>query len=295
MKRSESLFLDVRGLRYHVRRWGAVDAPMLWMLHGWMDVSASFQFVVDALQGDWCVMAPDWRGFGETEWSGAQSYWFPDYLADLDQLLDRLQPAVPVRLVGHSMGGNVACLYAGIRPHRVGELVNLEGLGVAMQPPEQAVMRYERWLDELAAPTQFNSYRDFDAFAQRLMQRTARLTASRADFLARHWGREDESGRVVLRGDPAHKRVNPILYRLAEAMACWRRVTANVLWVEGADSGAAKRLNLSAQDLAARRACFSSLRCETVADAGHMLHHEQPEALARLIEAFLVPGEPIAA
>ena len=290
MKKSESLFLDVHGLRYHVRRWGDVDAPMLWMLHGWMDVSASFQFVVDALQRDWCVMAPDWRGFGETQWSGAQSYWFPDYLADLDRLLDRLQSDMPVRLVGHSMGGNVACLYAGIRPHRVGKLVNLEGLGVAMRPSEEAVARYERWLDELAAPTAFSSYQSFDAFAQRLMQRNPRLTAARADFLSRHWGREDESGRVVLRGDPVHKRVNPILYRLPEAVACWRQVTADVLWVEGADSGAAKRLNLSVDDIAARRACFSSLRCETVADAGHMLHHEQPEALARLIDAFLAPG-----
>src|SRR5690606_37160511 len=85
---SESLFFDIRGLRYHVRRWGRPDAPALLMLHGWMDASASFQFLVDALEGDWQVYAPDWRGFGETAWSDAPSYWFPDYLADLDRLLD---------------------------------------------------------------------------------------------------------------------------------------------------------------------------------------------------------------
>ena len=32
-----------------------------------MDVSASFQFVADALRGDWDVYAPDWRGFGLTD------------------------------------------------------------------------------------------------------------------------------------------------------------------------------------------------------------------------------------
>ena len=45
MKPSTSLFIDIRGLRYHIRSWGDNDAPKLFMLHGWMDVSASFQFI----------------------------------------------------------------------------------------------------------------------------------------------------------------------------------------------------------------------------------------------------------
>ncbi|TMI38202.1 MAG: alpha/beta hydrolase, partial [Betaproteobacteria bacterium] len=64
MRKSESLFLDIRGLRYHVRRWPGTGAPKMLLLHGWMDVSASFQFVVDALRGDWDIYAPDWRGYG---------------------------------------------------------------------------------------------------------------------------------------------------------------------------------------------------------------------------------------
>ena len=87
MKPSESVFVDIRGLRYHCRTWGDPAHPKLFLLHGWMDVSASFQFFVDALRGDWHAIAPDWRGYGLTQWSGADSYWFPDYLADLDALL----------------------------------------------------------------------------------------------------------------------------------------------------------------------------------------------------------------
>ena len=64
MKPSQSHILQVRGLRYHVRTWGDERSPRLVLLHGWMDVSASFQFLVDALQGEWYVVAPDWRGFG---------------------------------------------------------------------------------------------------------------------------------------------------------------------------------------------------------------------------------------
>lgn len=69
MKSSRSQFHDIRGLRYHVRTWGEPHWPRLFLLHGWMDVSASFQFLVDSLKHDWYVIAPDWRGFGLTEWA----------------------------------------------------------------------------------------------------------------------------------------------------------------------------------------------------------------------------------
>jgi hypothetical protein len=54
-----------------------------------------------------------------------------------------------------------------------------------------------------------------------------------AEFLARHWGQEVAGKGVVLRGDPAHKIVNPVLYHLEEARACWQEIRAPVLWVEG--------------------------------------------------------------
>ncbi len=66
MKTSQSLYVTVRGLRYHIRSWGPDSAPPVVFLHGWMDASASFQFVVDALQRDWRIVAPDWRGEGLT-------------------------------------------------------------------------------------------------------------------------------------------------------------------------------------------------------------------------------------
>src|SRR5476649_2808066 len=138
MKPCSSQFIDVRGLRYHCRTWGAADRPKLFMLHGWMDVSASFQFLVDALHGSWRVIAPDWRGYGLSEWGPSDSYWFPDYIADLDRLLAHLEPDRPATLIGHSMGGNIACLYAGIRPDRVARLVNLEGFGMNRTEPGRA-------------------------------------------------------------------------------------------------------------------------------------------------------------
>jgi pimeloyl-ACP methyl ester carboxylesterase len=272
-----------------VRRWrplSAAGAPKLFLLHGWMDVSASFQFMVDALPGDWDVYAPDWRGYGMTDWGKSDAYWFADYLGDLDRLLEEFESRNPVRLVGHSLGGNVACMYAGIRPQRVAKLVNLEGFGLAPTRPEQAPRRYSRWLDELHERPTLRTYKSFDELAERLRQNNARLSAEKAGFLARHWGRESPEG-VVLRGDPAHKIVNPVLYRYEEVRACWQQVTAPVLWVDAAESDTLKRLGLSEAQHAERRNSFKDLQYVTVRNAGHMLHHDQPEEVARLIEVFL--------
>jgi pimeloyl-ACP methyl ester carboxylesterase len=287
MRPSESLFYDVRGLRYHVRHWPGNGARRMVALHGWMDVSASFQFMVDALAGDWDVYAPDWRGYGLTDWGRSDCYWFPDYVADLDYLLERLQPDAPVNLLGHSLGGNVACLYAGVRPARVRRLVNLEGFGMSATQPQQAPARYARWLDELRESSGFRPYASFAALADRLQKNNPRLARERAEFLARYWGRETADGRVLLRGDPAHKIVYPVLYRYEETRACWQQVSAPVLWLDAADSESLKRVGLSEAQYAERRAAFRDLRYATVADAGHMLHHDQPERVARLVEDFL--------
>lgn len=286
MRASESCYYDIRGLRYHVRRWPGAG-PRLFLAHGWMDVSASFQFLVDALSPHWDVHAPDWRGYGLSDWSGADCYWFPDYIADLDQLLERIQPEAPVLLVGHSLGGNVATIYAGVRPERVAKLVNLEGFGMSATESTQAPARYAQWIQSLREKPRLRSYPGFAALADRMQKSNPRLSRERAEFLSRHWGREDAGGAIVLRSDPAHKLVNATLHRVEESRACWERVSAPVLWVDAALSDIPGRMKLSAQEHASRRAAFRNLRYVTLQDAGHMLHHDQPEVLARMIDEFL--------
>jgi len=286
MKPSQSHIVQVRGVRYHVRTWGRESHAKLVLLHGWMDVSASFQFLVDALTRDWYVIAPDWRGFGLSEWASG-GYWFPDYIADLDVLLRELAPAEPVHLAGHSMGGNVAGLYAGTRPTRIASLTLLEGFGLPRTQPAAAPDRYEKWLTEIADPPAFKPYASFEAVAARLRQNNPRLTRERAEFLAPHWAKQLADGTVVLRSDPAHKMANPVLYRLEEALACWQRITAPVLWVWGDGEWLRKWLRGNESDLAQRRAAFGNLSEHTIADAGHMMHQDQPEELARVLEDFV--------
>jgi pimeloyl-ACP methyl ester carboxylesterase len=287
LKPSSSKFLPIRGLRHHFRTWGDASAPQLWLLHGWMDLSASFQFVVDAFERDWYVIAPDFRGFGLTEWP-QDGYWFADYLGDLDAMLEHYSPQAPATLVGHSMGGNIASLYAGVRPERVRALVNLEGFGLPQSDPAKTPQRYADWLQELRSEVGFRPYASVAEYAQRLRTDNPRLQEARAPFLAEHATRTDADGMVRLRGDPRHKRKHAVPYRLDEAMACWRRVTAPVLWVGAAESWIMKNHMKNPVDYEARKACFAKLEEHVIQDCGHMMHIERPEQVARLIEAFLL-------
>jgi pimeloyl-ACP methyl ester carboxylesterase len=288
MKTSQSNYHDIRGLKYHVRTWGDANAPKMFLLHGWMDVSASFQFLVDAFEREWHVIAPDWRGFGLTAWA-RDGYWFPDYYADLEALLDMYQPRAPALLVGHSMGGNIACTYGGLRPQRIAKLATLEGLGLARMGPEAAPKRLVKWLDDLAEPPRFAPYASFDALAARLKRNNPRLDDAKAQFLARHWGHETAPGKVELRSDPRHKAANPYLYRIDEMIATWREITAPVLLVDGRDSHVPARLREQPGEAEARKGAFRDLREAELADCGHMMHHDQPARLAAMLEDFLTP------
>lgn len=288
MRPDRSEFVVLRGRRVHVRCWGDAAAPLLVMLHGWCDVSASWQFVVDSLRRDWRVVAPDLRGFGLSA-GNREPYWFPDYLGDLDALLERYAPDATVDLVGHSLGGNVASLYAGIRPDRVRRLVNLEGVGLPPHAADEAPGRYAKWLEQLRGEApEFRAYAHRADFAARLRKENPRLREEQATFLARHLGEEGADGRVRLAADPWHRMVNPVLYRVEEVMACWRRVTAPVLWVTGDASHVLQNVFAGRHDEYRERvACFRDLREVVVAGSGHNLHHDQPGEVARLIEDFL--------
>ena len=295
MKSATSFRIALRGMAHHVLTWGNAAAPKLFLLHGWMDVGASFQFLVDALAGDRFAIAPDLRGYGRSEWQ-PQGYWFPDYVADLEALLEALAPGEPVDLVGHSLGGNVAMLYAGARPARVRRLVSLDGFGIPGEVSDVAPKKFAAWLDALAEPPEFAPYANIDAVADRLQKNNRRLPRDKALFLAGHWAETLPDGRARLTSDPRHKLPFPASYRLEDSFAVWRSIAAPTLWVAAAESDIPRWLDehpegeAGADGLAGirrRMAHIPDARLVTISDAGHMLHHDQPAAVAVAIETFL--------
>lgn len=318
-RHAESEFIPIRKLRYHVLRWGSAPAadshkPLLVMMHGWMDVAASFQFIVDAFSADFLrdrtLIASDWRGYGLSGLTPEQSltgpvpetgvaytchdsYWFPDYLADLDALLDHYAPGQAVDLLGHSMGGHVVSLYAGARPQRIRHLINLEGYGLPATQAEQAPERYAQWMDELQQRDRgditLTVYASAEAVAQRLMRTNQRLPLDKALWLAHQWSRPDAQGRWHILGDVAHKLVNPQLYRAEEAVACYRRISAPTLLIHASDDHLQQvwQGRYPQAEMLERLRHIPQLQRHTMPDTGHMLHHDQPQALAQLIEQFL--------
>jgi pimeloyl-ACP methyl ester carboxylesterase len=292
MKTSRSEFIEIRGVRYHVRRWGDPQAPLLFMVHGWRDVSATFQFVVDQFAHEWNIIAPDWCGFGL---SGRRTgiYGYSDMVADLDALVDHYSPDAPARMIAHSLGGNITAVYAGIRPHRVACYATLEGFGST--PPYTAdneVKRLKLWLDGDKEGIRPSRYADRAAFAARLIQNNPRLTQERATFLSEHFGAETDDGAITLALDPVHQRfigqhrISPAIYD-----ACWRRFPGPVLWVAAADSNimhAYAKAETGAADYAASLAAFANVREVVIADASHNMQHDQPEQVAYAVEQFML-------
>jgi pimeloyl-ACP methyl ester carboxylesterase len=247
--------------------------------------------MVDALSANWSVVAPDWRGYGLSAWSGADCYWFPDYLADLEGILDAVVGDEPATLIGHSMGANVAMLYAGSRPHRVRAIVNLEGFGLRATRPSDAPGRYAQWLDQLKSGMELRDYATLEAVIERLQRTNPRLAIERAQFLAPHWAQQSTDGRWKVAGDPAHRIVNPTLYQIDEVLACWAAIECPVLWIMAQDTEVLRHVagsrDAAVAELERRREVLRDVEVANIDEAGHMVHHDQPGEVARLIEDFL--------
>ncbi|MCC6202256.1 MAG: alpha/beta hydrolase [Gammaproteobacteria bacterium] len=282
---SASHDLTIGRIRYRCYSWGPVQGRPVWLLHGWADCALSFQPLIDQLNAGFRAFAADWRGFGETG-RAAEHYWFPDYLADLETLLEVFSPGRTVALIGHSMGANVAALYAGIRPSRVDALVCLDAAGLPASPAALAPSRYAQWLDEIRVPALPRDFATLSDLVRQVRKLAPRADAAIATFVAQQWATRLPDGRYRLKMDPKHRRVNAILYRREEAMACWRNVTAPALFLIGGESslGRAETRPELEREL---RQCFHDGRIELIGACGHMLHIEAPRSVAAALNGFL--------
>ena len=292
---SKSVFSTIRGLNYHLLEWGqpVPGQPTLFMLHGWMDVADSFQFMVDAFDRPFHILAPDWRGYGLSESGNVDNFWFPDYMADLDALLNHFAAHGPIDLLGHSMGGNVAMMYAGVRPNRIRRLINLEGFGMAPTDPSQAPHRYAQWMDALLkfrdGAMALKTYPSAQAVADRLQLNNPRMSHDQAQWLALRWARPNALGQWEIQGHPAHKVINAQLYRVDEAVEIFSRITAPTLCVVASDDSMTRwwKDAYTLEMFYQRIAVVPNLKHAKIENAGHMMHHDQPKALAHWVQNFL--------
>ena len=278
---------QINDLTLCCRRRGGHDEPAIVCLHGLLDNGASFDPLIDALAPRLATsaywLAPDWRGHGDSAWAPG-GYVFSNYLADLDALLDTLAPGRTVILIGHSMGGQAASLYAGVRPERIAGLILLDTLNVPESDPNAAGERYRDWLDTCHAPPTPRRYADPEAFTARLARRYPELGRAATTELAELWLRRDGDG-YRLAADPAHLRKSPYGFRADEAMAIWAEIAAPVLMIDGAASPAKWFIDEATR--AERRSVLADLEHVELDGLGHMLHWQAPGRVAEPIADFI--------
>ena len=280
----------VRGLAFRVHRWEpetTARASML-LLHGFLDAGATWDLVAPQLAREgYRVLAPDLRGFGESEWVPASGYYhFPDYVADVDALSRALlAPSDSLVLVGHSMGATVAALFAGARPERVAALALLEGVGPPAGPPRLTLDRTRAWLRQLEARAESTrpargKLASLDDAVLRLALHhptiPSELLASRARLLTRQ--RDDG---LQWAHDPLHRTVSPTAFHVEAFSAFLAEVKAPTLFVSGGPDG------WHPEDEQARLAALGGpLERAEIPTAGHMLHWTAPDELARVLAGF---------
>lgn len=280
--------LDIRGLSIHVQTWGDDSLPKLFLLHGWMDCGATFQYVAPFLQDKFHIIAPDLRGFGRSD-HAAGGYWFPDYFADLEVLLNHFAPNQKVDIAGHSMGGNIVLMYAGINPERINRVMSLEAIGLPPTQPQDAVGKYRQWMQQILSNEPSKVYPSVDDLKQSIYKGNPSLPKHIINDLVDLWGKPvGDSGAYQLKHDHNHRYTNPVRYQFDDVQCLWQQITAKVGLVLAAQSLVVTKFSNPEQIEQIKQVLkIADEDFTMIENCHHMLHLEQPEQTAQcLIEFF---------
>lgn len=276
------------GLRAHVLEWGSEASALehtVLLLHGFLENAWAWESTVEAgLAGAYHVVSVDFRGHGDSDRVGTGGeYHISDYMGDLHDLIGLIARR-RVSLVGHSLGGAVAGLYAGAIPDdRVFRLALLEGTG--LPNPGGGPGRATRWLrqrEHIRARPQ-RSYANLEEAAARLRETDPALDPELALRLAEKGTALGDDGRRRFKHDPRLTAGRPCAFDPDHAMLFWAEVRCPVLIVEGEKS----EIRLSEPEGRRRWSVFKDWRHVVVKDAGHMIQRDQPQAVAKLLRDFL--------
>jgi esterase len=276
---ANSQFVTINGLRLHYLDYGQIGKPALICIHGLSGNAHNFDSLAPHLAGSYHVLSMDVRGRGDSQWGSGDDYNETNYTSDLAGLIDVLR-FPRTTLIGTSMGGAIAMLYAGGFPQRVARIV-LNDVGPEIDPA--GVKRITEYMS--TAPSEFGSLAEVAAYYRQNYPAMREIPQQELlEFVK--WGvKPTENGTLRWKMDPAIRNL-PRTGSSARPLDMWvpyARITAPVLVVRGADSdilarATAERMRLVLPGLA---------RVVEVPGVGHAPSLLEPAAL-NAIEAFLL-------
>lgn len=257
------------------------EAPLILGVHGFMDHAGSFMHLAPKLAPKHPLAFIDRRGYGHSGRLPQDSkarYDFFDHLTDIHSLLSHLNHP-PVILMGHSIGSIITLLYAGAFPEHLAGLILIETFEVPAET-EKAPKRLKDWVESrLSGPQAGKSYDSYAAAKARLRSAHPKIPAAILDTWAERGIARHPNGGAEFLADPRHRGREAVLFRDDLIPVFARQIKVPVLAVLG-DQSPVKGFPSWLEN-------FSDCQRVTIADAGHMLHLEKPDALLGALHPFL--------
>jgi pimeloyl-ACP methyl ester carboxylesterase len=266
------------GLRLHYVEWGAATAPVIVALHGLRSFAYTWEPVALHLAQRFRIVALDQRGRGQSDWDPQRRYDAPHYVRDLERLVEHLHLG-RFALLGHSMGGANAFVYASKHADRVAGLA-IEDMGPGASAASAGAERIRREL--LATPAEFAGWEDAAAFWRK---QRPNIPEAAVQARVRHSMKQADGGAIVWRHDAdgiAQARLNATpeqlvdLWPHVEAIECptllFRRARSDFLSEQ------------TAQEMVRRN---PNIVCQVVTDASHYVHDDNLDGFQVALDAFL--------
>lgn len=274
-------------LKLHYADWGNESAPPVLLVHGSLDHCRNWDWVARALRKNYHIIAPDLRGHGDSQWQIGSSYQMLDYVYDIAQLVEQKRLA-PVRIISHSLGAAISLHYAGIFPEHVSKLIAIEGMGAPQAMIDERAKlttqeKSQQWIQSTRklASRQVKRYSSLSDAIQRMQEENPHLSEEQAKHLTVHGSYQNEDGSYSWKFDNYVRNISPGGFHVEESQKVLNQISCPVLLFRGADSWASDPVKDG------RIKQLKNARLETIADAGHWVHHDQLPTFLNLTQDFL--------
>jgi pimeloyl-ACP methyl ester carboxylesterase len=276
------------GNRIHILEWSTEGVPLL-LLHGFGNEAHIWDDFAPAVAPHYRTIAMDHRGHGDSDWDPEQRYGFESMVRDVEAVTEALG-IERVVVIGHSLGGRIATLFADRHPQRMAGFVLVD---IGPELDARGTTRIRMNIEANPTPT----FASIEEYARALTLAYPAAQPHALDRMARHGLRLREDGLYELKIDPALRgatRQSPPrgagerdTVSPEAQWAALARIPCPTLVVRGA---ASDTLSPDAADKMVDEV-IPDARLAVVPQSGHSVMTDNPEGFEEALSGFLLSEE----